>query len=83
MSQLHHGENVVFLGDAAHALIPSTGEGMNAALEDVRKMEDAERLEEEERRLYEALGAAPEDGGGVVDEPLPKGAYDSTDFWSR
>ena len=35
LGQLHHKGKVGFLGDAAHAVIPSTGEGINSALEDV------------------------------------------------
>lgn len=40
-SRLHDAERVCFIGDAAHSLIPSTGEGMNAALEDVRVLVDS------------------------------------------
>ena len=36
LGRLNHGESVAFLGDAAHAVIPSTGEGINSALEDVK-----------------------------------------------
>ena len=51
VSRLNYGERVCFLGDAAHSTIPSTGEGMNAALEDVRF-------------LIDALGASPGGASG-------------------
>jgi kynurenine 3-monooxygenase len=35
INRLNYGEKIGFLGDAAHAVIPSTGEGINSALEDV------------------------------------------------
>ena len=35
LDRLNYGEKMCFLGDAAHAVIPSTGEGINSALEDV------------------------------------------------
>lgn len=41
VSRLHHAEKICFIGDAAHSLIPSTGEGMNSALEDVRELTSA------------------------------------------
>jgi len=31
-----HKDNSVLIGDAAHAIVPFYGQGMNAALEDVR-----------------------------------------------
>lgn len=34
-SRYHHGDSVVIIGDAAHAVSPSLGQGCNAALEDV------------------------------------------------
>lgn len=34
-NRYHHGDSVLILGDAAHALSPSIGQGCNAALEDV------------------------------------------------
>lgn len=33
-SPYHHGERVMILGDAAHAVVPFYGQGMNAAFED-------------------------------------------------
>mmetsp|Transcript_16532 Transcript_16532/g.27326 ORF Transcript_16532/g.27326 Transcript_16532/m.27326 type:complete len:496 (-) Transcript_16532:20-1507(-) len=33
-SQLHYGDSVVLLGDAAHAIDPAIGQGLNSALED-------------------------------------------------
>lgn len=34
-NRYHHGDSVLILGDAAHAVSPSLGQGCNAALEDV------------------------------------------------
>ncbi|KAK7961677.1 kynurenine 3-monooxygenase [Apiospora aurea] len=34
----HHSDSVVILGDAAHAMVPFYGQGMNAGLEDVRTL---------------------------------------------
>lgn len=36
----HYKSNVVILGDAAHAMVPFYGQGMNAGLEDVRVLFD-------------------------------------------
>ncbi|OJJ97479.1 hypothetical protein ASPACDRAFT_1904258 [Aspergillus aculeatus ATCC 16872] len=35
-SHLHYGASVVIVGDAAHAVLPFYGQGLNAGLEDVR-----------------------------------------------
>ncbi|MBO3143133.1 FAD-dependent oxidoreductase [Dermatophilus congolensis] len=37
-SRVHEGEWLVLLGDAAHGVIPPTGEGINAGLEDALKV---------------------------------------------
>ena len=37
VDQWHHG-NTVLIGDAAHAIVPFYGQGMNAAFEDVRRL---------------------------------------------
>lgn len=36
----HYGSSVVILGDAAHAMVPFYGQGMNTGLEDVRVLYD-------------------------------------------
>ena len=39
VDQWHHG-NTVLIGDAAHAIVPFYGQGMNAAFEDVRRLDE-------------------------------------------
>jgi len=41
VNRLHLAERIAYLGDAAHAVIPATGEGINSALEDVRILLDS------------------------------------------
>lgn len=41
VSRLNHGESVVLLGDAAHSLIPLTGEGFASGVEDCELLLDA------------------------------------------
>lgn len=36
----HHRDNVLILGDAAHAIVPFYGQGMNAAFEDCRLIDE-------------------------------------------
>jgi len=40
-SRINHGEAAVLIGDAAHAVLPATGEGLNSALEDVKVLVEA------------------------------------------
>ncbi|KAI9725482.1 MAG: kynurenine 3-monooxygenase, mitochondrial precursor [Chrysothrix sp. TS-e1954] len=61
-SPYHYQSNTVILGDAAHAMVPFYGQGMNAGLEDVRVLFDnidAHRLRQDGNR-DENLGAALE-----------------------
>lgn len=39
VDQWHHG-NTVLVGDAAHAIVPFYGQGMNASFEDVRRLDE-------------------------------------------
>lgn len=41
VSTLNHEEWIVLLGDAAHSVLPPTGEGINSGLEDVEVLADA------------------------------------------
>jgi len=36
----HHGERVLLIGDAAHAIVPFFGQGMNAGFEDCRVLDE-------------------------------------------
>jgi kynurenine 3-monooxygenase len=51
----HFSSSVVILGDAAHAMVPFYGQGMNAGLEDVRVLYD--HLDANPMDLGEALAA--------------------------
>ena len=39
-NRYHHGESVLIIGDAAHSVSPSIGQGCNAALEDVAILDE-------------------------------------------
>jgi kynurenine 3-monooxygenase len=49
----HHGNNVLLIGDAAHAVVPFYGQGMQAAFEDCRVFDDV--LDEVQGDLKGAL----------------------------
>ncbi|RAL22307.1 kynurenine 3-monooxygenase [Lujinxingia litoralis] len=51
----HHGERVMILGDAAHAVVPFYGQGMNAAFEDCFVLN--ELLEREDGDVGRAIAA--------------------------
>ncbi len=61
-SPWHHGDRVVLLGDACHAVVPFLGQGMNAAFEDCSRLakclaeqparESAFRVYEDERKEH-------------------------------
>ncbi|GAB4232754.1 MAG: NAD(P)/FAD-dependent oxidoreductase [Stanieria sp.] len=38
-ARLHHGDSIMILGDAAHAVSPSLGQGCNCSLEDVQVLD--------------------------------------------
>ena len=56
----NHGERIVLLGDAAHAIVPFYGQGMNSGFEDVRVLAD----------MLDARGgaSAPENWDGLFAE---------------
>ena len=62
----HHGSSAVVLGDAAHAMVPFYGQGMNAGLEDVRVLfdlldqHDVSQSDEASARRAAALAAYTE-----------------------
>eukprot|EP00992_Anisonema_acinus_P011760 TRINITY_DN7657_c0_g1_i2.p1 TRINITY_DN7657_c0_g1~~TRINITY_DN7657_c0_g1_i2.p1 ORF type:complete len:254 (-),score=49.56 TRINITY_DN7657_c0_g1_i2:136-897(-) len=51
LERLNVGEWLLFLGDAAHSVFPATGEGVNAALEDVYVLLEA--IEENQDHMFE------------------------------
>lgn len=64
----HYNASVVILGDAAHAMVPFYGQGMNAGLEDVRVLfefldtygvypQDRQTVEQRDQRRNKALEA--------------------------
>lgn len=56
-----HGGRVTLAGDAAHAMLPSRGQGMNHALEDVGRFVDMLDSVEEGREWELALGVYEEE----------------------
>ena len=61
---LHHAGSVLLLGDAAHAVVPFMGQGVNIGLEDCQVL--AESLDEYGSDLEQAFGA-------VSERQLPEG----------
>ena len=65
----NHGDNVLLMGDAAHAIVPFYGQGMNAGFEDCRILYD--RLEAEawnfNRVLPEFARRRQPDGSAIAD----------------
>ncbi|KAK4445904.1 hypothetical protein QBC34DRAFT_305961 [Podospora aff. communis PSN243] len=57
----HYSSSVVIVGDAAHAMVPFYGQGMNAGLEDVRILFDV--LDKHSRTAESSLAV---EAGGVV-----------------
>ncbi len=50
----HHGDRVVLIGDAAHAVVPFYGQGANAAFEDVLVFQECmERFRPDWRQVFE------------------------------
>lgn len=54
-SPWHHGESLLLLGDAAHAMVPFHGQGMNCAFEDCRLL--VELLDRGEPRPFERFSS--------------------------
>jgi kynurenine 3-monooxygenase len=68
VSALNHGEWIVLLGDAAHSVLPPTGEGINSGLEDTEVLIDA---------LLLAVGITPNAAASAA----PAAALTATTPW--
>jgi len=56
-SPWHHGDRAVLLGDAAHAVVPFYGQGMNASFEDCRILAEClERRGDDVEKAFEEYG---------------------------
>ena len=64
-----HGGRVALLGDAAHAIVPFYGQGMNAAFEDCVALDRC--LEECRRRLARGAASATPRGASRTPTPSP------------
>lgn len=68
----HHGDGVLLVGDAAHAIVPFYGQGMNAAFEDCRVLDELlDAHDGDWRRVLPAYSAARvEQGEAIADLAL-------------
>ncbi|KAL1842414.1 hypothetical protein VTK73DRAFT_3126 [Phialemonium thermophilum] len=67
----HYGSSVVIVGDAAHAMVPFYGQGMNAGLEDVRVLFDIldkhARMDDAKNNPGSSSSSSVDDHDGGVD----------------
>lgn len=71
-SPWHYGDNILLLGDAAHALVPFYGQGMNAGFEDCTVLDELIEVHGEDwARIMEAFSATRvQDGNAIADLAL-------------
>lgn len=61
-----HHENAVLLGDAAHAVVPFFGQGMNCGFEDVRIFDELLDKYEDKKQLFEEYSNLRKKNGDAI-----------------
>jgi kynurenine 3-monooxygenase len=61
-----HHENAVLLGDAAHAVVPFFGQGMNCGFEDVRIFDELLDKFEDKKQLFEEYSNLRKENGDAI-----------------
>jgi kynurenine 3-monooxygenase len=62
----HHGDRIVLIGDAAHAMVPFHGQGMNCAFEDCLALVDAVENAENWNAAISAYEAARRENAAAI-----------------
>ena len=62
----HHGDRIVLIGDAAHAMVPFHGQGMNCAFEDCLALVDAIESEDDWTAAISTYEAARRENAAAI-----------------